>query len=296
MAGSRSPAVSIGMPAYNSEATLREAIDSLLGQTFTDFELIVSDNASSDGTWAILQDYAQRDDRIRPMRQAHNIGANGNYSAVFREARGRYFKWASSNDWCAPPLLSACVERLDADPSTVLVAPRTRLFETAIDACTDYPGDIACIQSDAVDRFIHVGSHLALNNVMNGLIRREVLAGTRLIEHYPGADVVLVGHLALFGKIQLLDEPYFYRRMDAATATRMMSDAAVHRHHYPQATLRAMLPSWRLAYGWARVAVSADLPWKDALRALNWVLRRTYWNRGQMGRDLLNLLGHPKRL
>lgn len=289
-----SPVVSIGMPTYNSAATLCASVESLLAQTFTDFELVISDNASTDGTWGLIEAFAARDPRVRAFRQPQNIGANGNYSAVFRASRGRYFKWASSNDWCSADLLKRCVELLDADSRIVLVASRARLFETSIDEFTDYAGDIACMQDNPVDRFIHVGTHLALNNAMNGLVRRETLSRTRLIEHYPGADVVLVGHLALLGKIALLDAPLFYRRMDSATATRMMSEAAVHHHHYPVRTWRSILPSWRLAWGWARVTFSSGLRASETRRALGWALRQTYWRRDQLGRDLLDLLHRPR--
>lgn len=286
----RGPVVSIGMPAYNSQATLRQAVDSLLAQTFADFELVISDNASTDATWTLIEEYMRRDARVRGIRQPDNIGANANYSAVFLAARGRYFKWASSNDWCAPTLLQACVDRLDRDPGTVLVAPRTRLFQTVIEDFTEYANDIACTQDSPAERFIHAGTYLALNNVMNGVVRRDALSRTRLIEHYPGADVVLVGHLALIGRIVQLPEPLFYRRMDQATATRLMGEQAVHRHHYPVATWRSVLPAWRLAWGWMRVALSVRLSAGDAAKALNWVLRKIYWNRAQMGRDLLDLL------
>jgi hypothetical protein len=214
---------------------------------------------------------------------------------VFRACKGRYFKWASANDWCAPELLRQCVEYLDAHPDTVLVAPHTRLFESDRQSFIEYGGDIACVQQAATDRFIHVGMHLALNNVMNGVVRRDGLQRTRLIEHYPGADVVLVGHLALLGKIVLLDQPLFYRRMDDATATRLMSEAQVHRHHYPVDTWRARLPSWRLAWGWTRVVFSSGLSAAETVRALMWVLRKTYWNRAQMGHDLLDLVRVSRR-
>ncbi len=108
------PRISIGMPCYNSERWISPAIESLLGQTFEDFELIVSDNASSDGTWDIVQRYAASDDRIRPYRNPENLGASANFNRVFELARGPYFKWASSNDWCAPGLLDACHDALDA--------------------------------------------------------------------------------------------------------------------------------------------------------------------------------------
>jgi glycosyltransferase involved in cell wall biosynthesis len=281
------------MPAYNAERTIASSIDSLLAQTFSDFELIISDNASTDGTWAMVEDYMRRDARVRGIRQSENIGANGNYSAVFKPSRGRYFKWASSNDWCAPEFLARCVSRLDADSGIVLVAPRTRLFESSIAEYTDYEGDIACTQPNPVDRFIHVDTQLALNNVLNGLIRTDGLRRTRLIEHYRNADVVLVGHLALLGRIELLDEPMFYRRMDRATATRLMSADAVHRHHYPVKTARSLFPAWRLAMGWARAAMSAPLRFGDTLRAMGWVLRRAYWNKAEMRGDIVDVLRFP---
>ena len=290
---STTPLISIGMPAYNSAATIRCSIDALLAQTFRDFELIISDNASTDDTWDIVQEHAQRDSRVIAIRQERNIGANGNYSAVFLASRGRYFKWASSNDWCEPTFLESCLAHLEACEDTVLVTPRTRLFDGTLENWTDYNDDLSFEQANAVDRFIDVGMRLALNNAMNGLVRADVLRQTRLIQHYPGADVVLVGHLALLGRIALIDEPLFYRRMDRATATRMMSQQDVHRHHYPVKTARALLPSWRYALGWAQAALSAPLGHRDRMRALYWVLRRAYWNKADMGSDLADMLRHP---
>ena len=90
--------VSIGMPVYNGEKFIREALDSLLAQTFTDFELIISDNASTDGTEAICREYAARDSRIRCVRQSENRGACANFQFVLDEAKGEYFMWAAADD------------------------------------------------------------------------------------------------------------------------------------------------------------------------------------------------------
>jgi len=92
------PTVSIGMPVYNGERFITEAIDSILAQTFTDFELIISDNASTDGTEAICNVYAARDSRIRYFRQSKNYGALFNFKFVLNEAQGLYFKWAATDD------------------------------------------------------------------------------------------------------------------------------------------------------------------------------------------------------
>lgn len=287
--------VSIGMPAYNSARTLRASIECLLEQTFGDLELIISDNASCDDTWPIIQEYASRDARVVGLRQSQNIGANGNYSAVFRAAKGRYFKWASSNDWCAPDFLARCVAHLEAHSDVAMVAPRTRLFTDSPTDASDYARDLSFDGVDAVERFMQVCQRLALNNVLNGVIRSEVLGRTRLIEHYPGADIVLVGHIALLGKIALLEDYLFYRRMDRETATQMMSKEDLLRHHYPRKTVRALFPAWRFMAGWSRAIRSANLPVKETRRALAWAIRMAYWRRADLQRDVLEALHYPLR-
>ena len=289
------PAVSIGMPAFNSACTLRASIDCLLDQTFRDFELIISDNASSDATWTIIQEYASRDSRVVGLKQSRNIGANGNYSAVFRVARGRYFKWASSNDWCSAEFLALCVAHLEAHSDVALVAPRTRLFTDTPSDAIDYVHDVPFDQADAVERFKRVCQQLALNNVLNGVVRTDVLRRTQLIEHYPGADVVLLGHIALLGKITLLDDYLFYRRMDRETATHLMNKEELHRHHYPQRTVRSLFPTWRFMAGWVGAIRSSNLSDGDARRALLWVMRVANWRRADLSRDLMDAVDYPFR-
>lgn len=102
------------MPVYNGKAFIREAIDSLLAQTFTDFELIISDNASTDGTDASCRKYAERDSRIRYVRQPENRGAVTNFQFVLDEAVGKYFMWAAADDMLGTTeTLSNLVKSLD---------------------------------------------------------------------------------------------------------------------------------------------------------------------------------------
>jgi glycosyltransferase involved in cell wall biosynthesis len=293
--GRAAPLVSVGMPAYNSARTIAASIDCVLAQDLADLELVISDNGSTDDTWAIVQAYAARDPRVVPLRQASNIGANGNYTAVFRAARGRFFKWASSNDWCAPDFLSRCVQALQANPDAVLVAPRTRLFQHQIADGRDYPDDFAFDAADPVQRFRDVTVKLRLNNVLNGVIRSDVLARTRLIEHYRGADVVLVAHLALLGRILLLDAHLFGRRMDEATATAMMTAEAIERHHYPAKSWRSLFPSMRHAAGCVRAIHATDLPHADRWRAMAWVARLLRWRGPALREDLIDAIRFPLR-
>jgi glycosyltransferase involved in cell wall biosynthesis len=107
------PKVSIGMPVYNGEEFIREALDSLLAQTFTDFELIISDNASTDGTEAICREYSSNDNRIRYIRQSENKGAMPNFQIVLDESIGKYFMWAADDDFWRPSFIEKCINFLE---------------------------------------------------------------------------------------------------------------------------------------------------------------------------------------
>ena len=113
------PVVSIGVPVFNGEKTLAQMMDSLLSQTFTDFEIIISDNASIDKTADIAKDYASRDPRIRYMPQAENIGAERNFKYVLDEARGQFFMWSASDDTRSPDFLQENISFLEQHPDYV---------------------------------------------------------------------------------------------------------------------------------------------------------------------------------
>ncbi len=120
----RTPAVSIGMPVYNGAGFIRDALDSLLAQTFTDFELIISDNASTDDTQAICAAYAARDPRIRYIRQPRNQGGVPNFLYVLQQARGDYFMWAAHDDIWAPDWLDVLIAGLGPEDFAVRGALR----------------------------------------------------------------------------------------------------------------------------------------------------------------------------
>ena len=291
--GTRSPRVTVGIPAYNAERYIEATIESLRNQSFDDFELIVSDNASSDGTADLVAAIAARDPRIRLVRQTRNIGANMNYSGLVALARGEYFKWGSSSDWCAPTFLECCVGVLDRSPDVVLACPSTQLFESSPDDAVEYPYDLSAMESSAVERFWHVAQGMRLNNVMNGVVRTGALRRTRLIEHFPGADKILIGHLALLGKLALLPDRLFYRRMAAATATKLMSSDRVRLHHYPTRTSRSLLPTWRTYFSWTQVVLAAPLSSSERRRALAFVLRMCFWDRASLLRDVAKTAFYP---
>jgi len=280
------PLISIGMPVYNGAAYIRFTLEGLLAQSFGDFELIVSDNASTDATRDVIEDCMLLDARVRYERQPANLGVNPNFSHVARRARGEFFKWSSSSDWCAPTFLERCLHELQAHDDTVLVAPRTRLFQDTPSKSQDYEFDIEVLDDAPSARFARLHSTLALNNALNGLIRTPALRRTRLIEPYRSADVVLMGHLALLGKFRLLSERLFYRRMEAATATVLQDPAAVRTFHYPQMNAGILLQASKRQLGRARAALSAPMPIGERLRTLTYAAKLGYWERETLLEDV----------
>ena len=114
------PTVTIGLPVYNGERFLARALDSLVRQSFRDFELLVADNASTDATAEIAAEYAQRDPRVRHLRAAANVGMEGNFLRVLREASGPFFMWAACDDWWAPTFIERLEGALRANDAAIL--------------------------------------------------------------------------------------------------------------------------------------------------------------------------------
>lgn len=274
------------MPVFNGEATIEGALESLLAQTFGDFELVVSDNASTDGTEALVRAAAAQDSRIRYIRQPTNIGANGNYSFVARTARSEFLKWSSSSDWCAPTFVERCVAALDSRPDAVLAAPRTRLFAGDRADGRDYPHDLEILDETPSARFVRLYRTIQLNNAFNGVIRLSALRQTRLVAPYHEADMVLMGHLALLGKYLLVPEPLFYRRMEPGFSTALQGAEAVRRHHYPTPTARSLFQVWKRHTGWFRAALSAPMPFGDRARVLDHLAHHLVWDRRALADDL----------
>lgn len=256
----KSPRVSVGMPVYNGEKHLRVAVDSILGQTFRDLELIISDNASTDGTEAICREYAARDLRVRYHRHPKNIGGSENYNTVFRRANGQYFKWAASNDHCDPGFIEACVSVLDERPDTVLVYPRTRFVLTDSGETEEYDDRLDLPQERACERFRAFVERVDRCNALYGLIRPEALGRTRLVGKYINSDRVLLGELTLHGKFAEVPEFMFFRRMDPASATTMRSRKEIVRFYYPELTSRMLFQHWKLHRGYLSAVLRAPLP------------------------------------
>ena len=129
MNATTSPKVTIGLPVYNSERYLSESLDSLLGQTYRDFILIINDNASTDGTAEICQRYVEADPRIRYFRNDINIGNPRNFNRVFELTTTPYLKWSTADDYWAPTFLEKAIKVMEQDPTIVLCYPQAILVD-----------------------------------------------------------------------------------------------------------------------------------------------------------------------
>jgi glycosyltransferase involved in cell wall biosynthesis len=279
------PKISIGMPTYNSAATIGASIQSLLEQSFGDFELIVSDNTSTDSTRDVVEDLVRQDSRIRYVRQPENVGANRNYSYVARAAQGKYFKWAASSDWCAPTFLEKCFSALEQNDDAVVAAPRTRLFVDNLQTATEYMYDIEILDSSPMLRLVRLTSTLRLNNAVNGLIRMDALCRTRMIDPFYHADIVLMGHLAMLGKIIRIDEFLYYRRMEVSTATALQDPIAWRKHHYPRMSARVLFQAWKQRFGWMRAWIATPMSLTQRRQVLRYLIQMCYWDRRSLMKD-----------
>jgi signal transduction histidine kinase len=205
--------VSIGLPVYNGARFLEEAVDALLAQTYADFELIICDNGSSDGTPAICRAYAKRDERVSFHPSDRNRGAAWNYNRALALASGRYFKWATHDDVCGPTMLERCVEVLDRAPaSVVLTYPRTTLIDVQGNPIGPYPDGLDLRQRRPHRRVRQLIRRVVKSNAVFGLVRTEALRRTRGHGSYISADYVLLVELALQGQFWEIPEPLFFRR------------------------------------------------------------------------------------
>jgi glycosyltransferase involved in cell wall biosynthesis len=207
------PRVSIGLAVRNGARFLEESVDSLLAQSYGDFELIISDNASSDQTEAICRQYAAKDPRIQYYRSPQDVGLSKNFNSLFLRARGEYFKWAAADDRHKTDWLARCLDILEHDREVVLAYGKARYIDEngAPLEQTDHGYDLR--SEAAAERLRYAIRANSWVNAIFGLIRSEALAKTHLFPTYPGGDYTVLAELALQGKFVEIPELLFERRL-----------------------------------------------------------------------------------
>ena len=264
------PRVSVGLPVYNGERFIKEALDSLLTQTFENFELVISDNGSTDATTEICNSYAAQDPRIRFYRSEQNRGGSWNFRRVFDLSTAEYFRWHSYDDLCAPQLLERCVEVLDRMPSVILCYPRTMVIDENGQVLQQYTDDLNLRSPSPYQRYKHYYHHYregAQCNVQYGLMRRSILGQTPLIAPYVNSDINLIGELALRGEFFEIPENLFLRRDHPAVSMRAFPTARERIVWFdPAKKGHGGHPGWRMFAEQIRAVKRAPMSWGDRVR------------------------------
>jgi len=289
------PRVSVGLPVYNGERFIRQAVESLLQQTFRDFELIISDNGSTDSTRELCESFAAADPRVRYIRHEKNRGAIFNWNFVVGEARGHYFRWASANDVSAPELTELCVRCLDTEPNVVVAFGRTEYIDDDGTSLGEYQHDVHVLDARPSVRFERLCRELRANNaVSSALIRLDVLRKTDLDRTFPGNDMGLMAELALYGGYHLLPEILFFRRQGKASATKFRSAAELKTFLDPQNKRAHQAITWSIHWDYVRSALRAPLSVRERLAIFLYIARSAWWYRKQLWSEMFAKL-LPKR-
>lgn len=275
------PIISVGMPVYNGERYLAEAIEAVLAQTETDFEFLISDNASTDGTQDICTDYAARDQRIRYVRNDRNIGAARNYNQVFDMSVGRYFRWFNADDLCSPLSHERCLAFMEAHPDVAMCYGDADIIDGDGNLTEHYMDRLQLQQDSVVDRFITFLHVVGLTNAIYGLMRRSALERTTLMGDgtYPAADVTLMAELALQGKVVKLPEALFKRRMHEQASSWDRKNIAVAQMFWRGVDTRFVMPTFKQSRALWRAVDAAPASFREKLSMKAFILRRLNWSR-----------------
>ncbi|MDX6750223.1 glycosyltransferase [Geminicoccaceae bacterium 1502E] len=281
------PVVSVGLPVYNGERYLSEALDSLLAQSVRDIEIVIADNASTDRTAEICRSYEARDERVRYVRNERNIGAAPNFNRVFELSSAPLFHGGACDDLYEPLFLQRCIEALDRDPGVVLGHARTRLigergeplvFDEAHNCYLDSHGGRRGTSGDVMRpqplqigeahapeaRFRDVLWRMGWSLPLSGVIRTSALLKTSLYGVYSGADKVLLAELALQGRFHEVREQLFAKRIHQECTHYMSTrERAEHEGVQPRG-----IPQLHMLRDYSRMVLAADMGTRQRLHCL----------------------------
>lgn len=283
------PRLSIGVPVFDGERHLRQALDSIRAQTFREFEVIISDNSSTDGTEAIGRSYADRDPRFRYSRNDSNLGAARNYNLLFREASTEFFKWMPYDDVMTPTFLARCVEALDREPRAVLATSRVGLIDddgtpadfeqrfreyAARRGLRHVPVERATKldSSDRSVRFADVVLRKVWFHEVYGVIRSGALRRTSLLGSFMGSCQVMLAELALLGPFARVEEELYTCRFPYFYASDPRSDAVAGKND-PNWARGIHFPQGQIARGYLRAAARAPTT-ESRARCIGAVIRK----------------------
>jgi glycosyltransferase involved in cell wall biosynthesis len=283
--------LSIGIPVFNGEKYLRQAIDSILAQTYRDFELIISDNASTDKTENICREYLRKDDRVKYLRSEKNRGAAWNWNRVFELSSGVYFKWVAHDDVYDPQYLAKCINVLEKDSTIILCHSKNALIDELGNLVGKYEPATFRDSKEPHERFREVlnrKGYPTLAWLIFGVFRRDALQKSRLYGGFVGSDWNFLAETSLIGRIFEIPEFLFLRRKHKQSyAERYYDSVAGQVRDYRTQTLwwsgnnkrpLIVLPSFRSCWEFFRSVSHIDMNFSERRlchgEIFSWLLRK----------------------
>lgn len=212
--GRSSPDLTVGLPVYNGQQYLASALDSVLNQSYDDFLLIISDNASTDATADICREYAARDERIAYFRQKKNMGGAWNFNVVAENASSSFFKWISHDDITGNGFLERCMFEMESAPDNVILCyPRTTLIDKDGREIEPFNDQLDLRQSTPHARLRGYLNRYRMSNAIFGVLRTQMLKRTSMLGGYASSDKVLIAEMAMLGQFWEVPERMFLRRV-----------------------------------------------------------------------------------
>jgi glycosyltransferase involved in cell wall biosynthesis len=279
--------VSIGMPVYNGDKYIGIAIDSVLKQNYSDFELIICDNNSTDDTQKICMKYLNLDSRIKYYRNSKNLGAGRNYNKVFELSNGEYFAWLAHDDFIAPEYIKKCVDVMDSDPNVVLCYAKTIFVNENCEHIKDYDNPMDLGSFDRTLRFQYLVSADHIVVEVFGLIRKKILKNTKLIDSFMTSDRVLLGELALYGRFFKINEYLFFHREHGGRSVKLNPDPIAREKWFDtRNNMKVVFPQWRRLLEHFKSTLRVPMSLRQRLTLSYVVLKVAYWRWGTMLKEL----------
>lgn len=264
------PLVSIGLPVYNGELYVARALDSLLAQDLDDFEIIVSDNASEDSTMEICQAYAKTDSRISIYRNSENLGLVRNFNRTFALSRGKYFKWATHDDWHSPASLRITVKALEETPGAVLCGTGVSIVDEYGDEFDRWIPTVDLASPPPHQRMARLTRTLDEPHPLFGLYSSDALRRTHLMQNYLGSDRTLLAQLSLLGPIVHVQDVLHYYTVSATARVNYQPSLT----YDPRNAGKLPLRTWRLIYKQLALVRQVDMQAHHKVYLAGCVLRR----------------------
>lgn len=286
--------VSIALPVYNGDNYVAYALESVLKQTYENFEVIISDNASTDRTEEICREYAGRDPRVHYYRSEVNRGVYWNFRRALELSHGDYFMWLAHDDGIAPEFLERCVAALDADPNAVLAYPK------AIDI--DENGNYLTLKEQALnaestnprERFRQMIRMEHNCEAIFGLIRSSALAKVQVFNDLADADRVLLAELSLHGGYARVPEFLFLHREHPLRATNVYPASRFERTAIllPEKATKIVFPHFRQLAEYLLMIYRSPIAWRDRILCYRDMLGWSWRYRGRLIGDVKSVISY----